>query len=694
MIEENLLIELVTEELPPQSQKELGESFGKNIFESLLSHKLINGSTFEVFSTPRRLGVKITKVLFEAPTEKKLIKLMPKKIGFNNNGNAQHALIKKLESIGEKESSLSKIISKEETLYIEKDIVGKQLYEIIEDVIRDCLIKLPIKKFMAYQLDDGWETVNFVRPAKNLVILHGEKLIDVNILGIKSSRTTVGHRFEAKNKSIELSHADDYEDKLLKEGSVIASFERRKLSIKNSINLATQSLNKNVLAISDDKLLEEVTALVEMPNILIGEFEIKYLEVPQECLILTMKSNQKYFPIIDHKNKLTNQFIIVSNLTPTNPKLIIEGNEKVIRPRLADAEFFFKQDKKNTLLEMSHKLDKIIYHNKLGSQSDRAKRVSKIHQHIYHELSISDFEDFDRIALLAKADLVSLMVGEFPELQGTMGRYYAINSNESISIADAIEDHYKPKFSGDTLPRSILGVTFSLADKFETLISLFSINEKATGVKDPFGLRRNAIGIIRLLIESNLPLNTRHLIEKFMPITSAGKATDLKNFIDERLVNYLKEKSYLSQEIDAVMSNSPAYLHDIMNKIEAIRVFSSLEEAQELAAANKRVSNILKKYQATNNIEIITSLLKEPQEKELYESLNKQMPIVKKYLEDNNYVDALRGLVELKKPIDNFFDKVMVNDKDINIKNNRHNLLIQLHEILNCVADISKVTSS
>jgi len=407
-----------------------------------------------------------------------------------------------------------------------------------------------------------------------------------------------------------------------------------------------------------------------------------------------MKSNQKYFPIVDHENKLTNQFIIVSNLTPFNPKIIIEGNEKVIRPRLADAEFFFKQDKKNTLLEMSQKLDKIIYHNKLGSQSDRAKRVSKIHRHIYQELSIGDFKDFERIALLAKADLVSLMVGEFPELQGTMGRYYALNSNENINIADSIEDHYKPKFSGDALPRSTLGVTFALADKFETLISLFSINEKPTGVKDPFGLRRNAIGVIRLLSENNLPLNIRQLIEKFMPKTSIGNVADLKNFIDERLINYLKEKSYLFQEIDAVMSSSPAYLHNIIEKIEAIRVFSALDEAQELAAANKRVSNILKKYQVTNNTEIITSLLKEAQEKELYRSLNKQMPIVKKYLKDNNYIDALRGLVELKDPIDNFFDNVMVNDENIDIKNNRHNLLMQLHEILNSVADISKVLSS
>jgi glycyl-tRNA synthetase beta chain len=694
MIEENLLIEIVTEELPPQSQKELGENFGKSIFESLKNQKLINESTFEVYSTPRRLGVKITKVLSEATTEKKLIKLMPKKIGFDVGGNAQQALIKKLESIGEKESSLSEIITKEEILYIEKDITGKKLYEIVEGLIHDCLIKLPIKKVMTYQLEDGWETVNFVRPAKNLVILHGSKLINATVLGIKSSRTTVGHRFESKNKVIELVHANDYADKLLKEGSVIASFEKRKGAIKNSISIATQALKKNVLAINDDSLLEEVTALVEMPNILIGKFESKYLDVPQECLILTMKSNQKYFPIVDNKNKLTNQFIIVSNLTPANPKKIIEGNEKVIRPRLADAEFFFKQDKKNTLLEMSNKLDKIIYHNKLGSQSDRAKRVSKIHRHIYQELSIGDFKDFERVALLAKADLVCLMVGEFPELQGIMGRYYALNSNEDISIADTIEDHYKPKFSGDTLPRSTLGVTFALADKFETLISLFSIDEKPTGVKDPFGLRRNAIGIIRLLIENNLPLNIRQLIEKFMPKTSADKVTNVKNFIDERLINYLKEKSYLSQEIDAVMSSSPVYLHNIIEKIEAIRAFSALEEAQELAAANKRVSNILKKYQVTNNTEIITSLLNEPQEKELYKSLKKQMPIVKRYLGDSNYVDALRGLVELKDPIDNFFDKVMVNDKNIDIKNNRHNLLIQLHEILNCVADISKVSSS
>ena len=693
MIDENLLIEIVTEELPPLSQKQLGESFGKYIFDGLSHHKLNTSSDFEIFSTPRRLGVKITKVLSEGKTEKKLIKLMPKKIGFDANGNAQQALIKKLESIGNKESSLSEIITKEDNLYIEKNIVGKKLHEIIEGLILDSLIKLPIKKVMTYQLSDGWETVNFVRPAKNLVILHGSELINATVLGIKSTRTTIGHRFESKNKIIDLAHSNDYEEKILKEGNVIASFEKRKKFIQNAINLRTQSLKKNVLPVCDDSLLEEVTALVEMPNILIGEFESKYLDVPQECLILTMKSNQKYFPIIDSNNKLTNQFLIVSNLTPVDPKIIVEGNEKVIRPRLADAEFFFKQDKKNTLLEMSHKLDKIIYHSKLGSQSDRAKRVAKIHRHIYNEQAIGDFKDFDRIALLAKADLVSLMVGEFPELQGIMGRYYALNSNENIDIADIIEDHYKPKFSGDSLPRSILGVSFALADKFETLISLFSINEKPTGVKDPFGLRRNAIGIIRLLAENNISLNVRQLIEKFMPKNSVEKVVELKNFIDERLVNYLKDKSYYSHEIDAVMSSSPPYLHNVIEKIEAIRVFSSLAESHELAAANKRVSNILKKYELTNNTEIIPSLLNEPQEQELYKSLNKQMPIVKKYLKENNYIDALKVLVELKIPIDNFFDKVMVNDKKIEIKNNRHNLLIKLHEILNCVADISKVTN-
>ena len=693
MINDTLLIELITEELPPLSQKELGEHFGKNIYESLIHNQLTSASEYETFSTPRRLGVKIFNVASEGLAEKKLIKLMPKKIGLDSEGNAQQALNKKLESIGEA-SSFSKIIVRDDDLYIEKNIVGKKLYEILENLINDSIKNLPIKKVMSYQLDDGCETVSFVRPFKNLVVIHGREIVSMSILGIKSSRFSIGHRFESERKLIELSHANEYEDKLLNEGRVIANFQKRKNAIENQIIKASEGMNINHSDFKDEALLEEVTALVEMPNILVGEFESKYLNVPHECLILTMKSNQKYFPILGRDGQLTNQFFIVSNLTPDNPKMIIEGNEKVIRPRLADAEFFFKQDKKNTLIEMSHKLDKIIYHNKLGTQAERAKRVSKIHRYIHEELSLNNFKEYDRLSLLAKADLVSLMVGEFPELQGIMGRYYALHINENTDIADAIEDHYKPKFSGDTLPRGQLGSTLALADKFETLISLFSIDEKPTGDKDPFGLRRNAIGVVRLLIENNLELNVTRLIENFMPKNNTNKTIELKTFIDDRLINFLKERNYLPQEIDSIMANSPCTFYNLIEKIDAIRIFSKLDGAEQLSAANKRVSNILKKYDQTNFEEIQTSLLLESQEKDLFDSLNKVIPIIDGHLKHNNYIDALKNLAALKDPIDNFFDKVMVNAENVEVKNNRHNLLIKLHQTLNCVADISRISMS
>ncbi len=691
MTSETLLIELVTEELPPFSQKELGESFGKNIYDGLTQNQLIANSTYEIFSTPRRLGVKITNVLGAGLAEKKLFKLMPVKIGLDNNGNAQEILIKKLEAIGESALSVSKIFVQENDLYIEKNIIGKKLDEIIESLINDSIKKLPIKKIMSYQLNDGWTTVQFVRPVKNLLVMHGISHIDLTILGTKSSKFTMGHRFESEKKLIGLNHADEYEEKLLKEGHVIANFQTRKMAIHNAIIKSSASINKNISSIDDHSLLDEVTSLVEMPNVLIGQFESKYLKVPQECLILTMKSNQKYFPILDKNDELTNHFFIISNLSPKNPKIIIEGNEKVIRPRLADAEFFYNQDKKTGLIEMSNKLGKIIYHNKLGSQKDRAERVAVIHRYIYNELSLSDFNDFERLALLAKADLVSLMVGEFPELQGIMGRYYAINMNEDRLIADAIEDHYKPKFSGDTLPRSNLGVTFALADKFETLISLFSIDEKPTGDKDPFALRRHAIGIIRLLTENNLQLNLYKLLEKFMPNKDSNKIIELKSFIDDRLINFLKEKDYLSEEIESVLIKSPSSFYDLILKIDAIRVFSKLKESQDLAAANKRVSNILKKYDPANFKKVNPSLFKDSQETDLFDLLNKVIPIIQNHLNKNDYIAALKALVVLKSPIDNFFDKVMVNSEEIDVKNNRHNLLITLHETLNTVADISRI---
>ena len=693
---DTLLIEFITEELPPMSLKELGDKFGQLIKEGLKKQGLIKHDEMIVYSTPRRLGVKILNVSEKSEDQKKLIKLMPARIGFNENGEATEALLKKLGSLHETSEAISKIKKEDEKgneiLYLEKEISGVNLEDILSEIINTCVNQLPIKKMMSYQLKDGWTSVNFVRPIKNLLILHGKKILKVSSFGFEANNQSFGHRFESNEKKLEIDHADNYEKILLETGRVIVNFDERKEKIRKDVVIAAKSFKEELHIIHDEALLNEVTALVEMPNILIGSFEKKFLKVPQECLILTMKANQKYFPLFDKANHLTNHFIIVSNLTPQDSTKIIQGNEKVIRPRLADAEFFFEQDKQKSLKSMSKKLNSIVYHNKLGTQSERASRVAVILKYITEELKFKKTINFEEFALISKADLLSHMVGEFPELQGVMGAIYASEDKQFKNISSAIEDHYKPKFSGDTLPRDSFGAYAALAEKFETLIGLFSINEQPTGDKDPFSLRRNAIGIIRIIIEKNIPLNFLDLIDKHMPKDCEIQRGNLKTFIYERLSNYLKDKNFSSNEVDAVISLKPYYLNDIINKLEAINKFSGLEQSKDLAASNKRVSNILKKF--TGSIgEIDESLLNEAEEIQLFKTINKLNPKITNDLKKKNFIGALNSLVYLKNPIDQFFEKVMVNSEDEKIKNNRHNLLKQLHISLNSVADISKLAN-
>ena len=691
---DTLLIEFITEELPPISLKELGGKFGQLITEGLQEQNLIKHDDMRVFSTPRRLGVKILNVAEKSENQKKLIKLMPAKIGFNEQSEATQALLKKLQSLNETDEAISRIKKEDEKgqqiLYLEKNIAGINLEDILSEIINNCINQLPIKKMMSYQLEDGWTSVNFVRPIKNLLILHGKKILKVSSLGFEANNQSFGHRFESKEKVLNIDHADNYEKILLETGGVIANFDQRKEKIYADIILAAKSFKEELHIIDDEALLNEVTALVEMPNILTGSFEERFLKVPQECLILTMKANQKYFPLFDKSNHLTNHFIIVSNLTPKDSTNIIQGNEKVIRPRLADAEFFFEQDKKQSLKSLSKKLGSIVYHNKLGTQAERANRVAAILKYIAEELKFKDNINYKDFALISKADLLSLMVGEFPGLQGVMGAIYASEDVQFKNIASAIEDHYKPRFSGDSLPRDSFGDYTALAEKFETLIGLFSINEQPTGDKDPFSLRRNAIGIIRIIIEKNIALNFSDLIDKHMPKDKKDAGDSLKTFIYERLSNYLKDKNFTSNEVDAVISSRPYYLNDIISKLEAIKKFSALEQSKDLASANKRVSNILKKF--TGSIEKVDeSLLEEVEEIQLFKTITKLNPIIIEALKKKNFIKALNSLVDLKNPIDQFFENVMVNSEDEKIKINRHNLLKQLHISLNSVADISKL---
>jgi glycyl-tRNA synthetase beta chain len=548
---------------------------------------------------------------------------------------------------------------------------------------------------MSYQLADGWSNVNFVRPAHGLLAMHGNEVVPVTALGLTATAQTQGHRFEAKVSPITLKDADSYAAQLKEEGAVIASFAERRADILGQLNAA--AAKQQLKPIQDEALLDEVTALVERPNVLLGQFEAVYLEVPQECLILTMKANQKYFPLLDAQAKLTNRFLIVSNISPDDASAVIGGNERVVRPRLADAKFFFDQDRKKTLASRLESLNKVVYHNKLGSQGERTARVSAMASAIAMQLGGADLARRAALAAqLAKADLVTDMVGEFPELQGIMGRYYAQHEGIDDDVAYAIEDHYKPRFAGDSLPRNPVGIAVALADKLETLLGLFSIGEKPSGDKDPFGLRRHALGVLRMLIENKLALNLSALLSTAssgFPGLSEETRLAVSAFCFDRLANTLQEQGYSALEVEAVLSQMPEQIHLVPQRLEAVKAFSALAEAPALAAANKRVSNILKKVEAAVPAQVQASLLQEPAEIALNQALLAVVPEANRLFELGDYTASLQSLAALKAPVDAFFDKVMVNADDPALKANRLGLLALLHQTMNRVADLSKLAS-
>lgn len=707
----NLLIELFVEELPPKALYHLGRSFGDSIFGVLSNLGLIDGKlgldgktemvidgNIITYASPRRLAVHIKNVRNKAADKQVAQKLMPASVGLDADGKATPALLKRLQGMGADESAVAKLRKendgKADVLFFDTMQTGATLTDGLQKALEEALAKLPIPKVMTYQINDGWESVNFVRPAHGLVALHGSEIVPISILGLGASNTTTGHRFEAKNLNITLKNADTYAQQLLEEGAVIASFDARKAEITKQ--LATAAAKEGLKPIEDEALLDEVTALVERPNVLLGQFETEFLEVPQECLILTMKANQKYFPLLDASGKLTNKFLIVSNISPKDPSKVIGGNERVVRPRLADAKFFFDQDRKKTLESRLDGLNKVVYHNKLGSQGERNARVVAIAKAIAAQLGDTNLvAKAELAAKLSKADLITDMVGEFPELQGIMGRYYAQHEGLDNDVAYAIEDHYKPRFAGDELPRSQVGVIVALADKLETLVGLFSIGEKPTGDKDPFALRRQALGIIRMQIDAKLPLAFDTLIQtafaQFNGDASAVAA--IKEFCFDRLSVNLRDQGASPQEVDAVLSLAPALLREIPLRLDAVRNFASLAEAPALAAANKRVGNILKKVEGEVKAEVNANLLQEAAEKALNEALSQVKPQADKLFESGDYTASLQALAALKAPVDAFFDNVMVNADDPALKANRLGLLATLHQTMNRVADLSKLAS-
>ena len=697
----NLLVELFVEELPPKALRKLGEAFATGLAAGLKAQGLAtDASVVTPFASPRRLAAHVTAVSAQAADKAVSQKLMPVAVGLTATGEATPALLKKLASVGADASVVPQLKrqmdGKAEVLFFDSLVSGATLAEGLQKALDEALAKLPIPKVMQYQLADGWTSVNFVRPAHGLVALHGNDVVPVSALGLNAGRTTHGHRFEALLDPIELKSADEYVERLAEQGAVIASFDERRGEIERQLQAA--AAKQGLTLIDDAALLDEVTALVERPNVLVGRFEGEFLAVPQECLILTMKANQKYFPLLDAAGKLTNQFLIVSNIRPADPSRVIEGNERVVRPRLADAKFFFDQDRKQTLESRVAGLDKVVYHGKLGSQGERVTRVRSIATAIAkaayaHETLLADV---DRAALLAKADLATDMVGEFPELQGVMGGYYALHDNESVVVAEAIEDHYKPRFAGDSLPRAPVGVIVALADKLETLVGMFGIGQLPTGDKDPFALRRHALGVIRMLIETDVPIDLDQLVAVAVPAFGGlivNPCTPLLVFIYERLAGNLREQGYTAQEVDAVLSLNPRRLSDVSARLAAVRAFAALPEAASLAAANKRVGNILKKVEGEVTAQVDAALLKEPAEVALNAALADAKPRADEAFERGDYAASLQSLAALRTPVDAFFNTVMVNAEDPALRTNRLGLLATLHAAMNRVADLSKLAS-
>lgn len=717
MTTQNLLVELFVEELPPKALQKLGDAFATVLGDQLKTQGLASAaSVVTPFASPRRLAAHVTAVADKAADKAVQQKLMPVTVGLDKDGNATPALLKKLQALGADVSNPTAAVAalkraqdgKAEALFYDSVVPGATLQAGLQKALDEAIAKLPIPKVMSYQLETdcgmdnflpGWTSVNFVRPAHGLVALHGAAVVPVKALGLTAGNSTQGHRFEAAVSPVVLKDADSYAATLQKDGAVIASFAERKAEIARQLAAAAAKVGNGARPIEDEALLDEVTALVERPNVVICQFEEQFLGVPQECLILTMKANQKYFPLLDAAGKLTNKFLVVSNISPEDTSFVTGGNERVVRPRLADAKFFFDQDRKKTLASRVEGLGKVVYHNKLGTQGERVERVRAIAKSIAQQLGDAQLvADADQAALLAKTDLVTDMVGEFPELQGIMGGYYALNDGLGETVAHAIEDHYKPRFAGDALPRNTAGVVVALADKLETLVGMFGIGNLPTGDRDPFALRRHALGVIRMLVEKDLPLDLSALLAGAVPafgdkITDASAA--LADFIYDRLAGSLREQGYSAQEVDAVLALRPQRLALVQKQLAAVRAFAALPEAPALAAANKRVGNILKKAEVEGPVDahVNPALLQEQAEKDLFAALQRFVPEANAQFDAGDYTASLQTLAVLRAPVDAFFDDVMVNAEQLDLRMNRLGLLKMLHNAMNRVADLSRLAA-
>ncbi|GAB2850565.1 glycine--tRNA ligase subunit beta [Pseudoduganella ginsengisoli] len=699
---QTLLIELLTEELPPKALSKLGAAFSTVIVNGLKARGFLeDGSVATTYATPRRLAVSITDVRAVSPDKSIREKVLPVTVALDKDGNPTAPLAKKLAALGFPDLNVSDLEraqdGKAESFFYTYTAPGSKLETGAQAALEEALAKLPIPKVMSYQRPDG-ATVQFVRPAHSLIALHGETVLPLTVLGLAAAKITDGHRFLTApgQRLVEVPHADAYAATLLDKAKVIAGFDER----KEQIRAALLAKAGDDLVLMPEALLEEVTSLVEWPVVYECRFEEEFLAVPQECLILTMQTNQKYFALTDKAGKLRSRFLIVSNIATATPEAIIGGNERVVRPRLSDAKFFFEQDKKKTLESRLPLLKNVVYHNKLGTQAERSERVTALAGAIAGKLG-SDVALAERAARLSKADLLTDMVGEFPELQGIMGTYYARHDGEHEEVALAASEHYQPRFAGDALPGSSAGLAVALADKLETLVGIWAIGLQPTGDKDPFALRRHALGVLRMLIEKRLPLSISGLLAD--AVAQFGSVAGFKDpsgevtaFMLDRLRGILRERGFTPNEIEAVVAQNPDRLDDIVQRLEAVQAFAALPESASLAGANKRITNILKKNeealaQVAGGVK--PELLQDTAEKNLFTAITRVQPEVDAAFAKGDFAGTLKTLAQLRDDVDAFFNDVMVMAEDVALRNNRLALLSSLHGMMNRVADISKLAA-
>ena len=695
-----LLVELLTEELPPKALSRLSDAFATAMFNGLSLRALLDeGASFTAYATPRRLAVSIQGVRTSSPDKQIREKVLPVSVALDKEGQPAAPLTKKLAALaaqaGRESIALSELErasdGKAESFFFTYTAPGQTLASGLQVTLEESIAKLPIPKLMSYQRPSG-DTVHFVRPVHGLIAMLDDKVVPLSILGLQSSQATLGHRFLSRKPSLTITSANRYAEILEEEGRVIASYEIR----KEKIRAALQSKAGNDHILMPEALLDEVSALVEWPVVYECRFDEAFLSVPQECLILTMQTNQKYFAVTDASGKLRSRFLIVSNLETTDPQHIIGGNERVVRPRLSDAKFFFEQDKKKKLFDRVAGLSSVVYHNKLGSQAQRNERVVAIATSIAESLG-ADIALAKRAAQLSKADLLTDMVGEFPELQGIMGTYYARHDGEADEVAAAIGEHYQPRFAGDALPATRSGTVVAMADKLETLVGIWGIGLAPTGDKDPFALRRHALGILRMLVEQKLPLSLSHLLRQAASQFTGNPqftdpVADVQAFVYDRLRGLLRERGHAQDAVEAVVAQLPDRLDDILERLDAVKIFSALPEAASLAAANKRISNILKKNEGVHG-EVQPKLLAEPAEQTLYGAMTETRQAVDQAFAKADFSATLKALAALRDDVDAFFNEVMVMAEDQALRTNRLALLQSLHAMMNRVADISRLAA-